>query len=82
MYESRLWLPDRRSTAAQLPWAKHVLNEVAFKCFDQSSICEGDSWNPMALSGNRPQLHLLAHAYSQLTVADARGVYGPSCHRR
>jgi len=32
---------------------------LAFKRFDQSSICEGDSWNPMALSGNRSQLQLL-----------------------
>ncbi len=44
-------------------WAEHVLNDVAFKCFDQSSICEGDSWNPMALSGNRSQLHLLERMF-------------------
>lgn len=44
-----------RTAAAPLrssPWAEHVLNDVVFKCFDQSSVCEGDSWNPMALSGN------------------------------
>jgi len=39
-------------------WAEHVLNDVAFKCFDQSSICEGVE-TAMALSGNRSQLHLL-----------------------
>ena len=40
-------------------WAEHVLNlnDVAFKCFDQSSICEG-VMTAMALSGNRSQLHL------------------------